>query len=278
MHDITRPCVTIAIPTYNGETTLGAAIESVLEQTRGDFELLIVDDASPDGTRELVARYTDPRIRYYRSDINLRHEGNWNRCLELARGHYFKLLPHDDLLAPSCVELQAGALDRDEEHRLALVFSARTLIGPTGKRLGRRGFAGGAQAQISSASLKRACALLGTNLLGEPGAVMFRTSLARTVGRFDATNPYVIDLDYWFRLLEYGDAGYCSEELASFRLTSQSWSFAIGDAQDAEFTAFIARAAGHFDPPLSAFEHARMRTRAKLNKWLRFAFYALFLR
>jgi len=278
MRNIQSPRVSITIPTYKGETTLGPAIESVLTQTYGDLELVIVDDASPDGTRELVARYDDPRIRYYRNETNLRHEGNWNRCLDLARGHYFKLLPHDDLLAPNCVALQAAALDRDIEQRLSLVFSARSLLSPSGKRLGRRGFARDQRDTISGASLRRACALLGTNLVGEPGAVMFRTALARKVGPFDATNPYVIDLDYWFRLLEHGDAGYCPHELASFRLTSQSWSFAIGDAQDTEFVEFMSRMGDRIEPPLSALEHARMRAMAKVTKWLRFMFYTLFLR
>lgn len=278
MTDFVPPKISICIPTYKGETTLGPAIESVLAQTEGDFELVILDDASPDGTRELVAGYTDPRVLYHRNERNLRHAGNWNRCLEVARGRYFKLLPHDDLLAPRCLERQAGALDADRDERLALVFSARTLVGPGGKRLGRRAFSSEIRDAIDGGALKRACALGGTNRVGEPGAVMFRTSLARTVGPFDATNPYVIDLDYWFRLLEHGAAGYCPDELATFRLTAQSWSVAIGDAQDRQFVEFIERMGDRFQPPLSALDQFRVRGMAKANKWLRFAFYALFLR
>lgn len=278
MNALTSPLVSIAIPTYKGEATLGPAIESVLAQTLGDLELIIVDDASPDGTRDLVAGYRDARIVYHRNETNLRPQGNWNRCLDLARGRYFKLLPHDDLLHPRCLELQARALARDVAERLALVFSARTLAGPTGKRLGRRAFARDDRDALDGGALKRACALLGTNLVGEPGAVMFRTALARKVGPFDATNPYVIDLDYWFRLLDHGDAGYCAQELAAFRVSAQSWSFAIGDSQDSQFVDFISRMGDRFNPPLSALDRMRVRAMAKANKWLRFGFYALYLR
>ena len=80
------PRVSICIPTYKGERTLGAAIESVLAQTLTDFELVVIDDQSPDGTRELVAGFADVRIRYFRNETNLGPEGNWNRCLVEAEG------------------------------------------------------------------------------------------------------------------------------------------------------------------------------------------------
>src|SRR6185436_1837830 len=90
------PVVSVGVPTYRGAAFVGQAIESVLNQTFRDFELIIVDDASLDETASIIGRYHDPRIRFFRNPHNLGPEGNWNRCLDEATGRYFKLLPQDD--------------------------------------------------------------------------------------------------------------------------------------------------------------------------------------
>jgi len=91
------PKISICIPAYRGKRFIGAAIESVLSQTEKDFELVIVDDCSPDETAAVVASYADERIRFIRNTTTLGPEGNWNRCLNEALGRYIKLLPQDDL-------------------------------------------------------------------------------------------------------------------------------------------------------------------------------------
>ena len=208
------PRVSVCIPTYRGRATIGPAIESVFAQSLTDFELIVIDDGSPDDTRAIVEGFADPRLIYVRNEHNLGPQGNWNRCLELARGKYFKLLPHDDLLHPHCLERQVAVLDTDRDERIALVFSARDVLGPEGRVLTRRGYPGGRQGPIAGGMVMRACVRRGTNLLGEPGAVLFRKSLADRIGAFDATNPYVIDL----------------ERLSRSRAFSQTWQV-IGQAE-----------------------------------------------
>ena len=272
------PRVSVCIPTYRGRATIGSAIESVLAQSLTDFELIVIDDGSPDDTHAIVEGFADPRLIYVRNEHNLGPQGNWNRCLELARGKYFKLLPHDDLLHSHCLERQVAVLDNDQDERIALVFSAREVLGPDRRVLTRRGYPGGREGPIAGGMVMRACVRRGTNLLGEPGAVLFRKSLADRIGGFDATNPYVIDLDYWFRLLAHGDAHFCANTLASFRVSLQSWSVAIGRAQDRDFIDFVARVATGIRPPLSAIDQLAARFTAKLNKWLRLLFYTFYLR
>ena len=85
------PLLTIAIPTYRGAQVIGDTIRSVLSQTLSDFELIVVDDNSPDATEAVVLAFDDPRIRYLKNPANLGPEGNWNRCLAEARGRYFKI-------------------------------------------------------------------------------------------------------------------------------------------------------------------------------------------
>lgn len=272
------PLLSVAIPAYRGARHLPATIESVLVQGFGDFELIIVDDHSPDDTAEIVARYADPRIRYLRNERNLGAQGSWNRCLDEARGTYFKLLPQDDVLMPDCFVRQIDVLSGDAEEAVALVFCARHVIGPADKVVMRRGYPGGRAGRVRSAAVARRCVRHGTNLVGEPGGVMFRTALARAVGAFDAANPYVIDLDYWLRLLAHGDAWYLPQPLVSFRVSAGSWSVAIGAGQADDFRRLIERVAAQPAYGIGTFDRACGRFMAGVNARLRRLFYRSMLK
>lgn len=85
---------TIAIPAYKSDF-LKECIESILNQTFQDFELIIIDDASPYPIREIISQFNDPRISYYRNKTNsgaINVVDNWNKCLSLAQGEYFCLM------------------------------------------------------------------------------------------------------------------------------------------------------------------------------------------
>jgi glycosyltransferase involved in cell wall biosynthesis len=226
----------------------------------------------------VVAAYRDPRLRYVRSERNAGVEENWNRCLRFARGHYFKLLPHDDLIAPDCLAREVAVLEADREERVALVFCARRIIDSRSRALMTRRYPGSAGGVIPAQTAVRNCIRSGANLLGEPGGVLFRTALARRVGAFNATLGLLTDLDYWVRLLLHGDAYYLPERLASFRVSHGAWSVAIGAAQAAEFLAFIEKVRANPAFGLSAFDLARGRLMARLNTVAKLLFYRLVLR
>jgi len=232
------PAVSVAIPVYNGEAYLAQAIESVLAQSFTGFELIVCDNASSDRTMEIAQSYADPRIRILQNPRNIGFGPNWNRCLCEARGRYIKILPHDDLLHPRCLEEQAGILDGDDDGTIALVFSARRIIGPSGRSIMTRG-ALGQGARFTGAAMARQTARKGTNPIGEPGAVLFRSSAARAAGPFNEARSFVIDIDYWLRLLKHGDALYMPETLASFRISPSSHSVRMLRQQASEFTAFL---------------------------------------
>lgn len=111
------PRVGIGVPVYNGETFLPRTLDSLLNQTFGDFEICITDNASTDGTRDICEEYArrDSRIRYYRSETNLGPAGNFHRCYELARGEYFKWNAADDMCAPTFLEKCVAVLDADKD-------------------------------------------------------------------------------------------------------------------------------------------------------------------
>lgn len=91
-----KPSVSVITPAYNVEAYLGAAIDSVLAQTRQDFELLIVDDCSTDRTVEIAERYTDSRIRVFRNERNGGPSQSRNAAIDQARGEWVAILDSDD--------------------------------------------------------------------------------------------------------------------------------------------------------------------------------------
>jgi glycosyltransferase involved in cell wall biosynthesis len=272
------PAVSVCIPTYKGAAHLRASIESVLAQTFGDLELVIVDDNSPDDTFAIASGYQDLRVRCLRNDRNLGAQGNWNRCLDEAAGTYYRLLPQDDVLAPDCLQRQIEVLEADTRHEIALVFSARTIIDGAGNTVMERRPFGRMPRRLTGDELFRRCLYRGTNVIGEPGGVMFRRALARQVGPYDATFPYVVDLDYWLRLLEHGDGYYLPETLVSFRVSPGAWSVAIGASQATQFAGLVTSAAKNGRWRASAVDLAAARGIALGNNVVRLALYRLLFR
>ncbi len=130
-----QPHVSIGLPVYNGENYLVEALDSILNQTFTDFELIISDNASTDSTQKICQEYAakDKRIRYYRHEQNSGAARNYNCLVELARGKYFKWAAHDDLCAPKYLEECVKVLDSDSS--IVLCHSKTTLIDDKGQRL-----------------------------------------------------------------------------------------------------------------------------------------------
>jgi glycosyltransferase involved in cell wall biosynthesis len=110
-----EPRVSIGLPVYNGERYLSQAIDSVLSQTFPDFELIISDNCSTDGTETICRAFAakDKRIRYFRNEQNLGAARNFNRTFDLSSGEYFKWLAADDVIAPEFLNRCVQALSED---------------------------------------------------------------------------------------------------------------------------------------------------------------------
>src|SRR5687768_7226762 len=129
------PLVSVCIPTYNAEATICQTLASVMAQTMADFEVVIADDASTDGTlREVAAFGSDPRVRVLPPGPRARMEANWNRAVEAARGRYVKVLGHDDLLYPDCLARQAAVLKDPANAGVVLVGCRRDIVDGDGRR------------------------------------------------------------------------------------------------------------------------------------------------
>jgi len=106
MSDLAYPSVTIGIPTYNrADSYLKEAVESGLNQTYPNIEIIISDNCSSDNTEMVVKAFTDIRIRYHRHDVNIGANNNFNFCLKQATGDYFLLLQDDDLIDDDFIEV-----------------------------------------------------------------------------------------------------------------------------------------------------------------------------
>jgi glycosyltransferase involved in cell wall biosynthesis len=130
-----RPRVSIGMPVRNGERFIRQAIDSLLNQTFTDFELIICDNASTDSTENICREYAaaDPRVRYYRNPRNVGPAGNHNKCFNLCRGEYFRWHAHDDLCTPDYLAKCVEALDQDSS--VVIAYPQTLIVGDEGQPL-----------------------------------------------------------------------------------------------------------------------------------------------
>lgn len=129
-----RPRVTVGLPVYNGEAYLREALDTLLDQSFDDFELIVSDNASTDGTEGICreAARADGRVRYLRQERNLGAAPNFNLLVRIARGELFRWAAHDDLVAPTYLEQSVAALD-EAGNEAVLVAPSTTEIDEAGK-------------------------------------------------------------------------------------------------------------------------------------------------
>ena len=111
--------VSIIIPTYNTEKYIEKCIQSVLEQTYTDYEIIIVDDCSTDNSMDVVARFKDPRIKVIKNEINRGPSYSRNRGIQLSKGDFIAILDSDDWWTPNRLEVM---MDFMESHHADVLF------------------------------------------------------------------------------------------------------------------------------------------------------------
>lgn len=94
------PKISICIPTYNRSDLLEKTLVSATQQTVKPFEIIVVDNCSQDNSEEVARSFKDRGVAYYRNDRNIGFVGNWNRCIELAKGDFLVILHSDDMISP----------------------------------------------------------------------------------------------------------------------------------------------------------------------------------
>jgi glycosyltransferase involved in cell wall biosynthesis len=262
---------------YNGAAHISECIQSVLDQTFEDFELVLVDDASDDDTMSIVRSFDDPRIRIVENPTRLGPEGNWNAALHESSGRYVKLLSHDDVIYPTCLERQVSVLDDDPELRWVTV--QRDIRDGDSDILKRDWGLAGLSGRIGPATAFPRLVRSGKNIFGEGVCVLFRRDAATELGGFDGRLGYVIDLDLWSRLLFTGPAYALSETLAAFRVSSGQWSIKLARHQSSQLRQLFAEIRAVPESSVSRFDAAvGWITAGLMARLRRIAYFGLRLR
>jgi len=185
--------VSVIIPSYNTAHLIGAAIQSVLDQSYRDLEAIVVDDGSTDNTREVVAAINDSRVCYlYQSNLGL--AGARNTGLAQAQGEYVAFLDSDDLFLPNKLEWQVQALE--SQPNLGLIAGGYRFIDETGQVLANR------RPWLRQSQIDLRAAMVGLPFVVH--AVLVRREWLTRVGGFDRTLRRAEDRDLWMRLAFHG--------------------------------------------------------------------------
>jgi glycosyltransferase involved in cell wall biosynthesis len=237
---MTEPArVAICVPSFAAERFLAEALDSVLAQTETNWEMVIVDDASLDGSFEIAQKYAaaDPRIVAVRNPENLGAAASWTVAVAATTAPFVKLLCCDDAIRPDCLERQLAVFEADSNGEVGLIAAQRRLIAEDGtvirNRHGLMGLKRGPSI-IGLRELVTAMLRTGTNPLGEPSTVMFRRTALTEAGGFDPNWRYVIDLKAYVEIAKRYKIALIREPIGTFRVSSSSWSAALAKRQSAE--------------------------------------------
>ncbi len=203
---MSAPTVTVLMPLHNSERYISCAVESILQQTYENFELLVIDDCSTDRSGEILHSYRDERIRVVH---NARHIGltrSLNKGLEMARGKYVARMDSDDIALPARIETQVRYLDEHPE--VALAGTGVAICDAHGRITGRYA------PRLCSESIY--CTLIFHNCFYH-SSVMFRLQVTKALGGYDETFEAAEDADLWYRITRTFRATMLNEILVHWR-------------------------------------------------------------
>ncbi len=212
------PLVTVICYTYNRKKYLAEMIESVQKQTFENFELLILDDGSTDGTEELVSKYQDDkRIKYqYQENIG-RHLDSFDKLIErslaLTNGKYVVFMGADDIMYPERLAKQVA--DFEEEPSLDISFCEAIIINEKGGKVGD-GIPPSFYQQINSDNFLRK--LFDLNFIAHPTVMIKRESIHKAGG---FQTPFASDYYFWLLTAKRFNYNYIPEVLLAYRQHAQ---------------------------------------------------------
>src|SRR5262245_1079005 len=210
------PKVSFIVPCYELAHFLADCLNSILAQTYGDFEVLILDDCSPDNTPEVAAEFKDPRVVYIRNEANLGHIRTYNKGIDLSRGRYIWLISADDCLRNNFV-LQKYVDLLENNPQVGYVFCpAITLM--DGKEVGLENWTawpGGKDRILSGREVVRRSAY--KCAVCSPTGLVRKECYTRVGGGFPLSLPRTGDMYLWAVFAMIYDVGYFVEPMVYYR-------------------------------------------------------------
>ena len=202
------PLISVVMPVFNSERYLAQAIESILDQTFSDFEFLIFDDGSTDGSAEIIESYAvkDPRILAKFSPMNMGYVTHLNDGIVLARGSYLARMDSDDVALPRRLEVQKEFLDRHPG--IGVVGSSSIRMDEDGRELGL--------SKRHAAPSYLFWQSFFTNPMAHP-TVMYRKTIFDSVEGYRESKIPAEDYDLWTRVLASWHLANVEEPLLKYR-------------------------------------------------------------
>ncbi len=232
--------VSICIPTYNGEQFIVEAIQSAIEQTYANLEIVISDDASNDETLKLIEKFKEktkiPIHIYHHQPSSI--GANWNNCIKKAKGSYIKFLFQDDVLEPTCIDEMVSLALCDDE--IGLIYCKRNFIYNPNNNIHNEWIKdyGILHQSWNNLIINRSCIIEGNKLLknmnllkfpenkiGEPTAVLLKKECFDKVNFFDTELKQSLDIEFWYRVMKKFKVGFVDNALIKFRLHDEQASF-----------------------------------------------------
>ncbi len=225
------PRVSVLVTTFNGGKFVLETIDSLLDQTFDDFELIIVDDASTDSTFDLLTAYNDPRIRLFRNIENLGISRTRNRALAHARGEYVAANDQDDISTPDRLEKEVAFLDQNP--RVGLVAAAAAeLRGAKRRSLYKPEM----RPHVLAWRLFTRCSIVHST-------ICFRRSLAESENiRYEPEYHFAEDFVLFHRFSKAGDIVVLPDELVTYREHEASASSSHSDVMNENGMLFLRQA------------------------------------
>ncbi|MEO5998180.1 MAG: glycosyltransferase [Chitinophagaceae bacterium] len=201
------PLVTVLMPVYNAEKYLEEAIDSILQQTLTDFELLIIDDASVDSSVQIINRYNDPRIRLVKNENNLGISATLNRGIEMCSTELIARMDADDISYPTRLQKQYDYFQTNQDCTLLATWTREITpdkqLVPTGK----------INSDYHYYVLTFQCCIYHPT-------VMYKRSEVMNVGMYNT--PYSEDFELWWQLSRRYKIASLNEVLLDYRLSDES--------------------------------------------------------
>lgn len=199
------PKISVIMPAYNAEKYIGEAIDSILNQTYGDFEFIIIDDGSKDKTAEIVCSYNDSRIKFVQNEHNLGVADTLNKGIELAQGEYIARMDSDDISMPERFEKQIEFLT-DNPDIAVLGTGIRCFGAQNTERI------------FSPSSEQLKVDLLFSSCFAHPTVMMRSSVIEENNYRYDSAYSKMEDYDLWCRISEKYKLGALLDILLKYRI------------------------------------------------------------
>lgn len=203
-----NPAVSVVIPAFNPGAYLLPAVQSILSQTFQDFELIVIDDGSTDGSFAALKQIEDKRLRIERNPGNLGLVATRNKGISLSRAPLMAILDSDDIAKPERLEKQVARFNAEPE--LALLGTWADIIDDQGKEFNH--------IDISANTHEEICRKIFTSNQFVQSSVMLRVDAARAVGGYPSSPDVAEDYALWLRLIENYRVANLPDRLVQYRI------------------------------------------------------------